>query len=97
MAKTLVYLLDSELASMDDVAYSKLADYCKKADLVVFDAAYTSEDYPLKKGWGHSTVADAAKLHQNSGCKQILLTHFHYTYDDQNLTACEAMKEQKIF
>ena len=40
------------------------------ADLLIHDARYSAEDYPVKKGWGHSTVdyvvdtALAARVHR---------------------------------
>jgi len=83
--KTLVYLLDSEIALMNEADYKKLVNYCKDADLVVFDAAYSSEDYPHFRGWGHSTVADGVRLRKDSSCKSILFSHFAQKYSDDEI------------
>ncbi|MDR2167755.1 MAG: MBL fold metallo-hydrolase [Clostridiales bacterium] len=83
--KTLVYLLDSEMPLMGEAEYAALVEYCTNADLVVFDAAYSKEDYPARKGWGHSTVEDGIKLAQKSGAKRMLFTHFGQEYSDEDL------------
>ncbi|MCL2217764.1 MAG: MBL fold metallo-hydrolase [Defluviitaleaceae bacterium] len=83
--KTLVYLLDNELSLMDEKTYILLTDYCRNADLVIFDACYFPEHYQSRMGWGHSTIKEAVKLQTDSGCKQILLTHFDSSYSDTEL------------
>ena len=32
------------------------------ADVMVYDSAYTDEEYPNFKGWGHSTWQEASRL-----------------------------------
>ncbi|MCL1998638.1 MAG: MBL fold metallo-hydrolase [Turicibacter sp.] len=89
---TLVYLLDNEVALLDAERYSQLADYCNVADLVVFDAAYTPEEYKVSKvGWGHSTIEDGFKLAKDSNCKRIMFTHFSYEYEDSTIEHLEAL------
>ena len=83
--KTIVYLLDSEVATMNPKEYKKMLDYCRGADLVVFDATYSPEDYPKCKSWGHSTIEDGVRLADNSGCKRILFSHFSQAYGDGEL------------
>jgi len=83
--KILVYLLDSELPLLDEKGYGELVEHCCAADLVIFDAAYTPEDYSAKKTWGHSTVKEAVQLKADSGCKQMLITHFNSAYSDEIL------------
>jgi len=87
---TLVHLLDSETGLMAKKDYSQLIEYCRDADLVVFDAAYSPEDYPEKKGWGHSTIEDGFKLAGLSDCKNMLFSHFSFEYSDEALAALEA-------
>ena len=83
--KSLVYLLDNEMSIMDDDAYKNLASYCKNADMVVFDSAYSPDDYPKFKGWGHSTVLDGIKLRRDSDCKRMMFTHFAQKYTDEDI------------
>ena len=83
--KTLIYLLDSEIPLMDDAAYAELVTYCKNADMVVFDAAYSPDDYAKFKGWGHSTVLDGVRLRKDSNCKHMLFSHFAPKYSDEEI------------
>jgi len=83
--KTIVYLLDTEVPSMNQEEYNTLVKYTKNADLVVFDTSYTPDDYPSRSGWGHSSVQDAVELQRNSDCKQMLLAHFDPFYPDEVL------------
>lgn len=45
------------------------------ADLVVYDAQYTAEEYPSKIGWGHSAMQDVIATCGRSGVKQLALMH----------------------
>ena len=83
--KSLVYLLDSEMSTMDASDYEKLVNHCEGADMVVFDSAFSLEDYPNFTGWGHSTVADGVKLRRDSGCKHMLFAHFAQNYSDEEI------------
>jgi len=82
---TFVHLLDSEIATMPPAEYNKLLGYCRAADLIVFDAAYSPSDYAIFKGWGHSTLEDNVRLANESGCKRMLFAHFSQTYSDAEL------------
>ena len=45
------------------------------ADLVIHDAQYTSDEYPSKLGWGHSTIEYALAVCRVAGAKRLALTH----------------------
>jgi len=83
--KTIVHLLDSEIANMAVGRYDKLVKYCLNADLVVFDASYLPQDYESKKGMGHSTVEHGIKLADACNCEKMLFAHFSHMYDDKQL------------
>ena len=85
--KTVIHLLDNETRAMSGEEYQKMVNYCKNADLVVFDAAYSVEDYPLKRNWGHSTMEDGFLLSQKSGCKRLLFSHISFDYTDEEIDA----------
>jgi len=84
---TVVYLLDSEVTQADEKKHEYLAKYCDGADLIVFDATYSSEDYIAHKGWGHSTVEDGIYFAKKWGCRQMLFSHFCRKYNDDELDA----------
>jgi len=88
--KTVAHLLDSEIAAMTEEEYSSLAERCRDVDLIIFDAAYSLEDYKKsKKGWGHSTVEDGIRLAEVSNCKKMVFSHFSYDYNDDMLAEME--------
>ncbi|MDR2167081.1 MAG: MBL fold metallo-hydrolase [Clostridiales bacterium] len=78
--KSVVYLMDYEVDKT--VRYDDLVRFCENADLIIFDAAYLPEDYPAKKGWGHSTYETALALAKDSNCKKMVLSHFSHEYND---------------
>ena len=94
--KVMVYLLDYEIgADMDK--YSKLTEFCKNADMVVFDATYLPEDYRPKKGWGHSTFEDGVKLAGAASCGKMIFSHTCQDYTDEILNAAKARFDEKRF
>lgn len=61
------------------------------ADVLIYDAQYTKEEYQLKKGWGHSTWEDGCRLAKKCRVKQLVLTHHDPFRSDQ---ALEQMQEE---
>ncbi|MCL2224691.1 MAG: MBL fold metallo-hydrolase [Defluviitaleaceae bacterium] len=82
--RNVVHLLDSEVTKMEPSEYDGLLKFCSTADVVIFDACYSQEEYPRYDGWGHSTVEDGIKLAEESNCKKVLFSHYgrHYTDDE---------------
>jgi len=84
--KSVVYMLDYEVQDNLD-KYDNLITLCKNADLIIFDAAYLPEDYPLRRGWGHSTFEDGIELAEASGCKKMVFSHISQDYSDEVLNS----------
>ena len=82
--KSLVYLLDYEVSANSD-KYDRLVSLCDSADAVIFDATYLPEDYPPRRGWGHSTFDEGIALAQASSCKKMILSHICQDYSDDVL------------
>lgn len=57
----------------------------KDADLLIYDSAYTEEEYPNFKGWGHSTWQEAIKIAKAASVKQTLLFHHDPSHDDNKM------------
>jgi ribonuclease BN (tRNA processing enzyme) len=77
--KSFVYATDTEHYAEVDKNLLALA---AKADVLVYDAQYTPEEYAgtagtggAKIGWGHSTYAEAAKLANAARVKKLVLFH----------------------
>jgi len=76
--ESVVYATDTEHYACVDPALRALAD---GADLLIYDAQYTPEEYRgdksgrSKAGWGHSTYVAAAELARAAGVGQLALFH----------------------
>lgn len=57
----------------------------KDADLLIYDSAYTEEEYPNFKGWGHSTWQEAIKIAKAASVRQTLLFHHDPSHDDNKM------------
>ena len=60
-------------------------DLAKDADLLIHDAQYTSDEYQGRKGWGHSSMEDAAKYASLAKVKQLLFFHHDPGRSDDEL------------
>jgi phosphoribosyl 1,2-cyclic phosphodiesterase len=85
--KVFAYCTDTEHFSVPDW---KVKDLAKDADVFVYDAQYTDEEYPGKVGWGHSTAAEGIKLAHEAGAKRLLLFHHDPTHNDDKVFEIEA-------
>jgi len=81
--KTLVFSTDTE--HPEKGVDKELAAFCRDADILVYDATFTPEDYLDKKGWGHSTWLAGTELAAEAGVKSLFLSHFNPDYDDQKI------------
>ena len=62
-----------------------LADFIKGVDVLIADAAYTAEEYPARKGWGHGTFDSCIALAKEAGAKDLYLTHHEPLRSDNDL------------
>jgi len=85
--KSIVYATDTEHFSCVDPTLVKLA---AAADILIYDAQYTPEEYPSKVGWGHSTWQAGAELARAAGVAQLVLFHHDPNRTDAQLAAIEA-------
>ena len=54
-------------------------------DVLIADSAYTREEYPSKKGWGHGTFDSCIELARDAGVKILYCTHHEPTRSDDEL------------
>jgi phosphoribosyl 1,2-cyclic phosphodiesterase len=88
----IVYASDLEHghASLDRV----VREYACGADVLIYDAQFTPEEYKARRGWGHSTWLEATYVARDAGVKQLVLIHHDPDHDDSTLChivdkACE--------
>lgn len=52
------------------------------ADLVIYDATYTDDEFASRAGWGHSTWQEGVRLCKTAGAKRLALFHHDPSHDD---------------
>ena len=72
-----------------DTAWKRLSEFSKAADLILYDAPYTEEEYEGKTGFGHSTMEKAVELQQVTGAKKVLISHYDPRKTDETLREFE--------
>ena len=80
MGKSLCYLPGTE--HVPGEANPSLEAFIRDADLLLYDATYTEEEFPDKKGWGHSTWKEGVRLSKAAGVKRLALYHHEPNHDD---------------
>lgn len=85
--RAIVYATDTEHFACVDPALARLA---AGADILIYDAQYTPDEYPGKVGWGHSTWEAGAALARAAGVGQLVLFHHDPGRTDAQLAALEA-------
>jgi len=86
--KSIVYASDTEPAGGKHP--KTLTRFAKGADLLLFDAQYTPQEYIEGKiGWGHSTYSDATLLAKTAEVKKLVLFHHEPAHNDTFLSKLE--------
>ena len=91
--QSIVYATDTEHFACVDPTLKKLA---AGADILIYDAQYTPEEYPAKVGWGHSTWHAGAELARAAGVPQLVLFHHDPSRTDAQLAALEAAAQAAL-
>jgi phosphoribosyl 1,2-cyclic phosphodiesterase len=78
--RSIVFATDHEHGqrSLDDGLISMAAG----ADVLIYDAQYTPEEYESRRGWGHSTAQEGVRMAREAGVKQLVLFHHDPMHDD---------------
>jgi phosphoribosyl 1,2-cyclic phosphodiesterase len=84
--RSLVYATDTEHYACVDPALRTLTD---GADVLVYDAQYTPDEYVTKVGWGHSTYVAGAELARAAGVRSYVLYHHDPLRDDAGVLEIE--------
>jgi phosphoribosyl 1,2-cyclic phosphodiesterase len=65
----------------------RLLELARGADLLIHDAQYVLEDFPRKKGWGHSPCEFATHLGLAAGARRLALFHHDPAHEDPEIDA----------
>jgi phosphoribosyl 1,2-cyclic phosphodiesterase len=78
--KAAAYITDTEhRPGHPDQNVLRLVD---RADLMIYDATYTDEEYPSHHDWGHSTWQEAVRLAEAAQVKTLAIFHHDPDHDD---------------
>lgn len=85
--RTAVYATDTEHYA--DRLDEDLLHLARDADILIYDACYTDEEYHDPKapkiGWGHSTWQEAVKAAEAAGVKKLVVFHHDPNHSDDFL------------
>jgi len=81
--RKLVFASDLEHGDPDLDAI--LLEVAHNADILIFDAQFTPEEYEKRRGWGHSTWFQATEVAKKAGAKKLLLFHHDPAHSDEEL------------
>lgn len=89
--RVFVFLTDNEIGfdhegGKDPKAY---IDFIKNADLLFHDGEYTLEEYPNRRGWGHSAFFDLLEFSVQSQVKKLGIFHHNQDRTDREIDAIE--------
>ncbi len=59
-----------------------LRERTEGADVLIYDAQFTPEEYTRRKGWGHSTWLEATRVARDAGVRQLVLSHHDPQHSD---------------
>jgi len=72
----------------------------RNADLLIYDATYTDEEYSSEKspkvGWGHSTWQEAVKVAKAANVKKLVIFHHDPLHNDEFLDRVGEQVAQKF-
>ena len=78
--KSICYLTDTE--HTEDGLDRNILGLIAGADLVIYDATYTDQEYPKFKGFGHSTWQEGLRLVETAGAETLVIFHHDPSHDD---------------
>jgi phosphoribosyl 1,2-cyclic phosphodiesterase len=73
-----------------------LRENARGADILIYDAQYTPEEYEARRGWGHSTWLEATRAARDAGVKKLILTHHDPSHSDEALAGILAQARREF-
>jgi phosphoribosyl 1,2-cyclic phosphodiesterase len=96
-----MYATDTE--HYDGRLDENLVRLAEGADVLIYDSQYTPEEYAgtaagisSKRGWGHSTFEEGAKIARIAGVGRLVLFHHDPSHDDASVREKE-LRAQALF
>lgn len=89
-AKAVTFLSDVEYPDPEKPLPEALR-LARSADLLIHDAMHSDEDYPLRRGWGHSPSRAAVAVAEQASVRRLAL--FHHSPDATDLVIDELVRK----
>ncbi|WP_082502503.1 MBL fold metallo-hydrolase [Methylobacterium sp. Leaf100] len=80
----------SDIEHSDPWPDPALLEFVRGADLMVYDGMFTEGEYPVCRGWGHSTWQKGMELARAAGVEALAIIHLHPCHTDDTLRRMEA-------
>lgn len=79
--RSLCYVTDTE--HVEGKPDRRVLGLIQGADLVIYDATYTDEEFAQYRTWGHSTWQEGVRLCERAGAKRLVLFHHDPSHTDE--------------
>jgi phosphoribosyl 1,2-cyclic phosphodiesterase len=95
----ITYVPDNELVAgayevPDDWA-EQFREFVRGSDVLIHDAMFTADEYPMRVGWGHSTFDQVVDLALNTDVRRLFFFHHSPERSDEELeTILDEMRER---
>lgn len=87
--RSVVYATDTE-HDPGGALDPELLELARGADVLIYDAQYTAAEHAARRGWGHSTAEEGARLAAAAGVGRLVLFHHDPAHDDAAVARIEA-------
>ncbi len=91
-----IYVLATDTEHPAEGLDQPLLEFCRGADVLVYDAMYTPEEYPERIGWGHSTWLHGTQLAEEAGVIELYLSHLNPDYSGDQLDEILRLARKKF-
>ncbi len=78
-----VYATDHEHGNPE--ADARLLKAATGADVLIYDAQFTPDEYPSHAGWGHGTWLEATRVAKAAGVRELVLFHHDPGHTDDEM------------
>ncbi len=75
----------AEYQNLIDEQRNAIIEAIRGVDILIADSAYTLDEYPAKRGWGHGTFDSCIQLARDAAAKILYCTHHEPTRSDDDL------------
>ena len=94
---TCAYITDNELdiSAKRSANYDQWVEFCSGVDVLIHDAQYRDDEFPSKKGWGHSGISTVRQLALDAEVRELFL--FHHDPDRTDAEMDQLFQQTRTF